>query len=203
VSTVDNYKEDVAITTCSDGSYCCGHRSFDCCNTHQGYWIIDGVVTSSDPNNTSGPPTLSKSSSSSTSTSSSPSAVSSPVSFTLNASPTTISSSATSTYTLPATINTVSPVATPKILSCSDSSWEPNPRNWVDAAVESELASWWSKTASERGSRTFVDWISSSFGDNSRGQHCGIGTDSSCSAPDCQSKNLSMDSMVDILTQVA
>lgn len=175
--TVDNYKDDVAITTCSDGSYCCGYHSFDCCDTHRGYWIVDGVVTRCDPNSTSSSSTSSRSSSSLTSTSSSSRAISTP---------------ATSTYTLLAALSTASQVSTPTIVSCSDSLWEPNPQNWADVAVDRELASWWSKTTSERGSRTFDYWISSSFGDKSRDQHCGIGTGSSCSAPDCQSKNFSM-----------
>jgi hypothetical protein len=80
----------------------------------------------------------------------------------------------------------IDPFAPSQVL-CSDSSWNPNPETWDAAQVDSELAAWWKSSASSRGSRTFVDWISSSFGDRSQRQQCGIGKSSSCSAPDCQS----------------
>jgi hypothetical protein len=160
----------VAITVCSDESYCCGYQNYECCAANQGYRVVDGIATSGDSNITSSSTTLSLESRSGTSTS------------------TTTLSSSTSSQVTASRISSASNVPSPTIIACSDPSWEPNPQNWVDAHVDSELASWWSRTASERGSRTFVDWVSSSFGDTSRGQHCGIGASSSCSAPDCQSK---------------
>ncbi|KAG4424306.1 hypothetical protein IFR04_002547 [Cadophora malorum] len=69
---------------------------------------------------------------------------------------------------------------------CSDPKWTPSPENWEDANVDTELANWWTSTTAARGSATFVDWISQSFGDRSRNQQCGIGLIASCSMPDCQ-----------------
>lgn len=166
---MDSFKYDVAITVCSDGSYCCGYQNYDCCDNEQGYRIVNGIVTPDGSNGTSS------------------SAPSKPISS-LTRTPSLSIASTASIYVVPTGISTAPNISTPTIISCSDPSWEPNPRTWADADVDSQLASWWSSTASERGSRTFVDWISSSFGDDSRGQHCGIGTSSSCSAPDCQSK---------------
>ncbi|KAF2174615.1 hypothetical protein K469DRAFT_687132 [Zopfia rhizophila CBS 207.26] len=68
---------------------------------------------------------------------------------------------------------------------CGDSSWEPTIANWLDAGVDDELLKWWNGTKDTRGATMFVDLISTSFGDMSRGQQCGIGK-SNCFVPDCQ-----------------
>jgi len=44
--------EDVPITVCNDGSYCCGNTaaSESCCQNGLGVWIVNGEETSSNPN---------------------------------------------------------------------------------------------------------------------------------------------------------
>lgn len=37
-------QSDIGITTCGDGSYCCGFNNTNCCNSLQGFWISMGQV---------------------------------------------------------------------------------------------------------------------------------------------------------------
>ncbi|KAH8672588.1 hypothetical protein BGZ60DRAFT_563013 [Tricladium varicosporioides] len=185
--TIDSHTDDVAITICPDGSYCCGNKNTACCDAMEGYWVEDdGTVT----NGTSVTPKVSPTSSVKPQTTTpSPSTVK----VTVSVPPVSVAGTTVGGGLITTTIKTqnsvtqtvtFSIVPTPTIISCKDSSWDPNPNNWADAQVDKQLASWW---AAQPATRTFVDLISSSFGDSSRGQHCGIGTSSSCQPPDCQS----------------
>ncbi|KIX09556.1 uncharacterized protein Z518_00636 [Rhinocladiella mackenziei CBS 650.93] len=83
------------------------------------------------------------------------------------------------------------PLQAPPILRrqprCDDPSWEPSPENWVNEGVDEKLAGWWTSQQAEglSSTSTIVDLLSTSFGDMSRGQECGIGK-SNCFVPDCQ-----------------
>jgi hypothetical protein len=68
---------DIAITTCSDGSLCCGLNNTACCNSKSGLFILNDQVYSTKPGSTATASSASASSSSTTSTSPSPSASSS------------------------------------------------------------------------------------------------------------------------------
>jgi hypothetical protein len=41
-------KVDIPITTCGDGSYCCGPNNTRCCNEKIGYWVTNGLVRPTD-----------------------------------------------------------------------------------------------------------------------------------------------------------
>jgi hypothetical protein len=69
---------------------------------------------------------------------------------------------------------------------CDDPSWAPTPENWADASVNTNLAAWWANVSASRGSATFVELISTSFGDDSLDQECGIGYSPTCTIPDCK-----------------
>ena len=47
---VDN---DVTVTQCSDGSYCCGTKANSCCSANQGVWLVSGTTTDVNPYATS------------------------------------------------------------------------------------------------------------------------------------------------------
>ncbi|KAH6680644.1 hypothetical protein B0J14DRAFT_579054 [Halenospora varia] len=183
--TIDSHIDDVAITACPDGSYCCGYSNTACCAAMEGYWVEDdGTVTNGTTSTTkTSPATSIKSTTLATSAKSTTPVISIPK---VDApGPTVIIDTTIKTQTaVVSRTSVVSIVPTPTILSCKDPSWDPNPNNWADAQVDKQLTSWW---ASQPTGRTFVDLISSGFGDSSRGQHCGIGTSSSCQPPDCQS----------------
>jgi hypothetical protein len=40
----NNGNGDTVLTTCFDGSYCCGSNNTDCCKQKTGYWVIDRKV---------------------------------------------------------------------------------------------------------------------------------------------------------------
>jgi len=72
VNGTDQANHDVFITPCDDGSYCCGSNAVatSCCQSGQGYFVVNGEETRVNPNGT-----LSSSSTSSTSSSTSSSMV--------------------------------------------------------------------------------------------------------------------------------
>jgi hypothetical protein len=66
---INSTTDDVNITLCPDGSYCCGFNSTACCSQYSGYWIKDGKVYQHDQN----PYTASSSTGSFTSSTTTPS----------------------------------------------------------------------------------------------------------------------------------
>ena len=52
VNGTSEVNNDVQVTQCSDGSYCCGSNGIAsaCCNGGQGVWIVNGEETSVNPN---------------------------------------------------------------------------------------------------------------------------------------------------------
>jgi len=68
--TANLTQSDVIVTTCGDGSYCCGLNNSTCCSSGSGYWIVDGKVYTHDSKPASSSATFSSLITSSTSTSS-------------------------------------------------------------------------------------------------------------------------------------
>ena len=169
-----NYPGDVFITVCTDGRYCCGSQNTACCNNHQGYWIVNGVVTNIKPSSS----VISQGQSLSTSRVTQP------------ATPTTPRSSAA--IILSSTL--------PSAVLCGNSAWIPSPQKWNEAAVDEELGKWWKATAVQRGSRSFVDWLSSQFGDKTPNTQCGIHRAETCTLPPCTGTDIELRIFRGILT---
>lgn len=55
VNGTDQANNDVIITPCNDGSYCCGDNAVavSCCQSHHGVFIVNGQETTVNPNGTS------------------------------------------------------------------------------------------------------------------------------------------------------
>lgn len=66
----------------------------------------------------------------------------------------------------------------------TDSAWQPTPSAYIAANTDNNLAAWW-KNISSQSHEPLPNELAQLFGSHQYGFSCGIGDDSSCTAPGC------------------